>query len=111
MRQRPRPRHPIDPLGAVFRARGNGYGCVVRNAAGKALTVNAHWFPDAVRAAGIKDFRWHDCRHTYASRLRQTGTPLGNIAELLGHRALAMTKRYAHQSISKSTRSRFSDFE
>jgi len=39
-------------------------------------------------------------RHTYASRLRQTGTPLANIAELLGHKGLAMTKRYAHLSIS-----------
>ena len=39
-------------------------------------------------------------RHTYASRLRLTGTALGNIAELLGHKGLAMTRRYAHLSIS-----------
>jgi integrase len=83
-----------------FRSRGDGTGRVVRNAAGEVLNYNAHWFVPAVRAAGIKDFRWHDCRHTYASRLRQTGTPLGNIAELLGHRGLAMAKRYAHLSIS-----------
>jgi integrase len=85
---------------AIFRARGDGRGRVVRNAAGKTLTVNAHWFILAVRSVGITNFCWHDCRHTYASRLRQTGTPLGNIAELLGHRGLAMTKRYAHLSIS-----------
>jgi len=85
---------------AIFRSRGNGSGRVVRNAAGRTLTVNPHWFLPALRQAGIGDFRWHDCRHTYASRLRQTGTPLGNIAELLGHRGLAMTKRYAHLSIS-----------
>jgi integrase len=85
---------------AVFRSRGNGSGRVVRNAAGRTLTVNPHWFLPALRKAGITNFRWHDCRHTYASRLRQTGTPLGNIAELLGHRGLAMTKRYAHLSIS-----------
>jgi integrase len=85
---------------AIFRARGDGSGRVVRNAAGKTLTVNAHWFIPAVRSVGIPNFCWHDCRHTYASRLRQTGTPLGNIAELLGHRGLAMTKRYAHLSIS-----------
>jgi integrase len=70
------------------------------NAAGETLMVNAHWFPDAVRAAGITDFRWHDCRHTFASRLRQSGTPLGNIAELLGHKTLAMSRRYAHLSIA-----------
>jgi len=84
----------------VFRLRGDGTGRVVRNAAGETLTVNAHWFPNAVRAAGIKDFRWHDCRHTFASRLRQSGTPLGNIAELLGHKTLAMSRRYAHLSIA-----------
>jgi site-specific recombinase XerD len=84
----------------IFRSRGDGTGRVVRNAAGETLNVNAHWFPDAVRAAGIKDFRWHDLRHTFASRLRQSGTPLGNIAELLGHKTLAMSKRYAHLSIA-----------
>jgi integrase len=84
----------------VFRSRGDGTGRVVRNATGETLNVNAHWFPDAVRAASIKDFRWHDLRHTFASRLRQSGTPLGNIAELLGHKTLAMTQRYAHLSIA-----------
>jgi len=53
-----------------------------------------------VRAAGLKNFHFHDLRHTYASRLRQTGTPLGNLAELLGHRHLEMSQRYAHISIS-----------
>jgi hypothetical protein len=65
--------------------------------------VNAHWFPEAVRAAGIAPFRWHDCRHTFASRLRQRGVDLSTIAELLGHSpksGFAMTKRYAHLAIS-----------
>jgi integrase len=84
----------------VFRSRGDGTGRVVRNAAGEPLNYPTHWFVPAVRAAGIKNFRWHDLRHCFASRLRQTGTPLGNIAELLGHKGLAMTRRYAHLSIS-----------
>ena len=84
----------------TFRSRGDGKGRVVRNSAGETLNVTAHWFVPAVRQAGIKDFRWHDLRHTYASRLRQTGTPLGNIAELLGHKGLTMSRRYAHLSIS-----------
>ncbi len=84
----------------VFWSRGDSTGRVVRNAAGETLNVNAHWFPDAARAAGIKDFRWHDLRHTFASRLRQSGVPLGTIAELLGHKTLAMTRRYAHLSIA-----------
>jgi site-specific recombinase XerD len=82
----------------IFRSRGDGTGRVVRNAAGDTLNFNAYWFVDAVRAAGIKDFRWHDLRHTFASRLRQAGEPLETIAELLGHKGLAMTKRYAHLS-------------
>jgi integrase len=84
----------------IFRLRGDGTGRVVRNAAGEPLNYPTHWFVPAVRAAGIVNYKWHDNRHTYASRLRQTGTPLGNIAELLGHKGLAMTRRYAHLSIS-----------
>ena len=84
----------------VFRSRGDATGRVVRNPQGEPLKWPKIWFAPAVREAGIKNFRWHDLRHTYASRLRQTGTPLGNIAELLGHKGLAMSKRYAHLSIS-----------
>ncbi|GAC1676154.1 MAG: hypothetical protein PVS2B2_11670 [Candidatus Acidiferrum sp.] len=84
----------------TFKTRGGATGRVVRNAAGETLTVNAHWFPDALRAAGIANFRWHDLRHTFASRLRQSGAPLGHIAELMGHKGLSMTRRYAHLSIA-----------
>jgi integrase len=55
---------------AAFRTRGEGTGRVIRNAAGETLVVNAHWFPDALRAAGIANLHWHDLRHTFASRLR-----------------------------------------
>jgi integrase len=91
-----------DAMNAItaFRSRGDGTGRIVRNLSGETLSVNAHWFVPAVRAAGIKDFHWHDLRHTYASRLRQAGVPLGNIAELLGDKGLAMSRRYAHLSIS-----------
>ncbi len=84
---------------SIFRSRGDGTGRVVRNQAGETLEVNAHWFIPAVRAAGIKYFRWHDCRHTFASRLRQKGEALDRIAALLGHKGLQMTLRYSHLRI------------
>jgi integrase len=77
---------------------------VVRNAVGETLKVNAHWFVDAIRQAKIPNFRWHDLRHTYASRLRQNGVPLGNIAELLGHKGLKMTNlamSNLHEAVSR----------
>jgi site-specific recombinase XerD len=70
-----------------------------RNAAGKTLNVNAHWFPEILRAANIANFRWHDLRHTFCQQIGQSGAPLGH-AELMGHKGLNMTRRYAHLSIA-----------
>jgi len=68
---------------------------------GEPLNCPKHWFTDAVRLAGIQDFRWHDLRHTFATRLRKRGVALEDIADLLGHKTLAMTKRYAHISMER----------
>lgn len=56
------------------------------------------WFDRSIAAAQIKDFRWHDLRHTFASRLAMADVPLRTIQELLGHRSIRMTERYAHLS-------------
>ena len=50
----------------------------------------------ALRVAGIRDFRFHDLRHTFASRLVQRGVPIKAVQELLGHADIKMTMRYAH---------------
>ncbi len=55
-------------------------------------------FKGALRRAGIKNFRFHDLRHTFASHLAMAGVPLQTIAQLLGHKSLTMTLRYAHLS-------------
>jgi len=52
----------------------------------------------ALEAAEIKDFRFHDLRHTAASYLAMGGATLAEIAEILGHKTLAMVKRYSHFS-------------
>ncbi|KTD66725.1 site specific recombinase [Legionella steelei] len=55
-------------------------------------------FENAVKRAGIADFRWHDLRHSSASYLAMNGATLAEIAEVLGHKTLHMVKRYAHLS-------------
>jgi|RhiMetdeSRZDD1v2_1073273.scaffolds.fasta_scaffold495855_1 integrase len=55
-------------------------------------------FENAVKRAGIADFHFHDLRHTAASYLAMNGASLHEIAEVLGHKTLAMVKRYAHLS-------------
>src|ERR1700686_1022524 len=86
----------------VVHDRGDGRGRVFQSVkTGEPLENGRHWFDDAVVEAKIKNFRWHDLRHTFASRLRMKGAPLEDIADLLGHKSLTMTRRYAHLGPNK----------
>ncbi|MBI3567558.1 MAG: tyrosine-type recombinase/integrase [Gemmatimonadetes bacterium] len=47
-------------------------------------------------AAGLADVREHDLRHTFASASMEGGTPLYTTGQLIGHRDVSSTARYAH---------------
>jgi len=53
-------------------------------------------FRRACKRAGILDLRFHDLRHDLASNLVQAGVDIYKVKELLGHKDLRMTVRYAH---------------
>ena len=53
-------------------------------------------FTIACKRADIKDFRFHDLRHTAASLLAAGGCDIITLQNILGHKTLALTQRYAH---------------
>lgn len=61
------------------------------------MDLRAPW-QQALKAAQIDDFRFHDLRHSAASYLAMNGASLAEIAEVLGHKTLQMVKRYSHLS-------------
>ncbi len=63
----------------------------------KPLDLRTPW-ETTLKRAEIEDFHWHDLRHCTASYLAMNGASLAEIAEVLGHKTLAMVKRYAHLS-------------
>ena len=53
-------------------------------------------FDNAVKRAELKDFRFHDLRHTASTYLALLGIPIRDIADILGHKSMQMTMRYSH---------------
>ena len=60
------------------------------------ISENREWWRAALREAKISNLRWHDLRHTFASRLVEAGVNMKIVQEACGHASMAMTARYAH---------------
>ncbi|MGE4221156.1 MAG: site-specific integrase, partial [Alphaproteobacteria bacterium] len=63
---------------------------------GKVIMSVGTSFSNACIKAKIDDFRFHDLRHTFASRLVQADVALYKVMNLTGHKSYAMVQRYAH---------------
>lgn len=88
-----------DPAIAALRmaqSLSNGQPYVFLNRFGQQLKTPREWFDGVVRKAALADFTWHCLRHTFASRLVMAGVDLRTVQELMGHKTINMTVRYAH---------------
>ena len=92
--------HALEQLTELSKVRRIGCNLIFPakdNRPQKPMDLRTPW-EAALKKAGIHDFRFHDLRHSAASYLAMNGASLAEIAEVLGHKTLAMVKRYAHLS-------------
>ncbi len=91
---------PLNPTAyETLKSWGKGRGYVFKGRYGRLVDIKKS-YATLMRDADIENFRFHDCRHHFASSLVSRGVPLNTVRELLGHSDLKMTLRYAHLSPS-----------
>ena len=76
-------------------------GLVFPGPGGKRMSHISTSWERLMKDAKIENFRFHDCRHDFASQLVMSGVDLNTVRELLGHSDIKMTLRYAHLAPAK----------
>lgn len=77
------------------RERGNQYLFTNAETGTRYTTIKTAW-KTACKLAGITDLRFHDLRHTFGTRAADDGVALSAIRDVLGHKSIQTTERYAH---------------
>jgi len=83
-------------LWAIKNQNGQSSYLFISPSSGKQLTTIKTAFNAACRRAGITGLRFHDLRHSFATRLVEKGVDLITVKELLGHSSVKITERYTH---------------
>ena len=97
---RPLNQKTIDLLGSMTPKECNPYVFYGKIPGQPVVEIKRAW-ATILKRAGIKDFRIHDLRHSFASFALKKGVPLVHVSKLLGHRNIATTMRYAHLELEQ----------
>ena len=97
---RPLNQKAIDLLSSMKHKEGNPYVFYGKIPGQPIVEIKKAW-KTILKRAGIKDFRVHDLRHSFASFALKKGVPLVHVSKLLGHRNIATTMRYAHLELEQ----------
>src|SRR5207237_7112163 len=92
---------PMDAtLSALFRAYPHRLGTdlVFSSSRGGRIVDVRTGFLNSCNRVGLADLHFHDLRHTFASQFVMAGGDLYILKEILGHKSITMTQRYAHLS-------------
>lgn len=94
-RRIPLPREARDIIYSLPKVEGNPYVIIGEGEKGHLVNLQKTW-DRLKKKAGISDVRMHDLRHTYASVAVMNGIDPFLLKEIMGHKNLQTTLRYAH---------------
>jgi integrase len=88
----------IETLKGIVRMFNNDHVFAGSGTEPRKKTIENRYWKEYLRQAGIENFRWHDLRHTFGSRLAMDGVSIYDICRLMRHSSVNVTMRYAHLS-------------